>query len=87
MIEFLYTALTIIGSGGVLILVIETFRDWLFKRLEEYMELAKHKINTISKNIPSGEKCVESRLGVDSDGGTGLEASVILYIQYVVLQG
>jgi len=44
--------LTIISSGGALIVGIETFRDWLLRRREEYVELAKHKIETISKNIP-----------------------------------
>jgi hypothetical protein len=44
--------LTIIGSSSLSVMGIETFRNWLFKRRDEHVELARSKIDTISKNIP-----------------------------------
>lgn len=44
--------ITVVGSGSLLVLIIESMRDWFFKRREEYAEQSKNKIEIISKNIP-----------------------------------
>lgn len=48
----LYTAFTIIGSGSVLVAIIESIRQLFFKRREEYKEQSKQKIDVISKATP-----------------------------------
>jgi hypothetical protein len=43
---------TAILSSGVAVALIESFRNWLFKRREEFIEQSKQKIDTISKATP-----------------------------------
>ncbi len=45
-------AATVVGSGSLLVLIIEALHDWFFKRREEYVEQSKNKVEIISKNIP-----------------------------------
>jgi hypothetical protein len=44
--------LVLLGSGGILGGTYEWIRDWFAKRREEYLEIAKYKIETISKVRP-----------------------------------
>jgi hypothetical protein len=42
----------ILSASGVMIFLFESFRDWRFKRREEYIEQSKQKIDIISKAVP-----------------------------------
>jgi hypothetical protein len=39
-------------SSGVAVVLIESFRNWLFKRREEFVEQSRQKIDVISKAAP-----------------------------------
>jgi hypothetical protein len=42
--HFFYTAVTVVGFGSLLVLIIEMLRDWFFKRREEYETIKKYSV-------------------------------------------
>jgi hypothetical protein len=41
-----------ISGGGVAVALIEWLRDWMIQRREQYLDISKIKIETISKSLP-----------------------------------
>lgn len=73
---------TAIISSGVLVALIESFRDWLFKRREEYVELTKQKIDIISKATAYYNQIAFNCVQFSRELGKGIKERDVMLCMY-----